>query len=95
MSFTCACPATNVRNELVCGTRLAYFHGVKTLGQVLESADKLPLDEQEALVSILQRRLAEQRREELVAAVRESRREYRAGRSRPVCAAEIAKRIRS
>ena len=66
---------------------------MKTFGQVLESADDLSLEEQESLVSILQRRLSEQRRSELVKAVKEAREEFKAGRCRPASPSEIVKKI--
>lgn len=68
---------------------------MKTFGQVLEWADELSPDEQESLVSILQRRLREQRRAELVAAVREARREFSSGRCRPASPSQIMKKIRA
>ena len=64
---------------------------MKTFGQVLESAESLPLEEQESLVSILQRRVAEQRRAELVEAVREARREFKAGGCRVASAKAIVR----
>jgi hypothetical protein len=67
---------------------------VKSFGEVLESADALSLDEQESLVSILQRRLREQRRDELVKAVEEARAEFKRGRCRPATVNEILKKIR-
>jgi len=66
---------------------------MKTFSQVLEWADALSLEEQESLVSILQRRLREQRRAELVEAVKAARQEFKAGRCRPASPAEIAKKI--
>ena len=66
---------------------------MKTFGQVLEWAAELSPDEQESLVSILQRRLREQRRAELVAAVKEARKEFGAGRCRPASPGEIMKKI--
>jgi phage-related baseplate assembly protein len=66
---------------------------MKTFGQVLEEADALSPEEQESLVSILQRRLREQRRAELVRTVKEARKEFKAGRVRPASAAEITKKI--
>ena len=67
---------------------------MKKFGQVLESAEELSIEEQETLVSILQHRLAEERRAELVQAVREARQEYKAGRCRSASPAEILKKIR-
>jgi hypothetical protein len=66
---------------------------VKTFGQVLESADALSLEEQESLVAILQQRLREQRRDELVEAVKAARQEFKAGRCRPASVTEIVKKI--
>ena len=74
---------------------MLYLVVVKTFGQILESAEELSVEEQETLVSILQRRLADERREELVQAVREARQEYKAGRCRPASPAEILKKIRA
>jgi len=66
---------------------------MKTFGQVLDSADELTLEEQESLVSVLQRRVAERRRADLNRDVKEARREFKAGRVRPATAAQILKRI--
>ena len=61
--------------------------------QVLDSADGLDIAEQESLVEVLQRRLAEHRRAELAAAVKSARHEFKAGRCRPATPAQIIKRI--
>ena len=61
--------------------------------QVLDSADELALEEQESLVQVLQHRLAEHRREELVAAVKSARRQFKEGRCRPAAPAQIIKRL--
>jgi len=66
---------------------------MKSFGQVLEWADELSPDEQESLVSILQRRLREQRRAELVAAVKEARKEFRTRRCRPASPSQIMRKI--
>jgi hypothetical protein len=66
---------------------------MKTFGQVLDSADELTLEEQENLVSVLQRRVAERRRAELIRDVKEARQEFKAGKVRPASVAEILKRI--
>ena len=66
---------------------------MKTFGQVLEMADALSPEEQENLVSILQKRMREQRRAELVQAVKHARKEFKAGRLRSATAAEIVKKI--
>jgi hypothetical protein len=61
--------------------------------QVLDSAGELALDEQESLVEVLQHRLAEQRRSELVDAVKSARKEFKEGRCRPAKPAQIIKRL--
>ena len=66
---------------------------MKTFGQVLEWADALSLEEQESLVGVLQRRLREQHRAELVKAVKEARKEFKAGRCRPASPDDIIKKI--
>jgi hypothetical protein len=69
------------------------FHTVKTFSDVVESVGTLSLEEQEELVSIVQRRLRERRRQELVRAVKAARKEFRAGRSRPASPDEIMRDI--
>ena len=59
----------------------------------MESAEELSVEEQETLVSILQHRLGDERRVELVQAVREARQEYKAGRCRALSPTEILKKI--
>ena len=66
---------------------------MKTFAQVVESADALSIDEQESLVSILQRRLAEQRRAELIKAVKAARQEFKTARCRPAPPAQIMEKI--
>ena len=61
--------------------------------QVLDSADGLAFEEQESLVEVLQHRLAEYRRSELVAAVKAARQEFKAGGCRPATPAQIVKRL--
>jgi hypothetical protein len=61
--------------------------------QVLDTADGLAIEEQESLVEVLQHRLAEHRRAELVEAVKSARQEFKEGRIRPATPAQIIKRI--
>jgi hypothetical protein len=58
-------------------------------GDVLDAVDQLELEEQQELVDIIRRRIAERGRERIVAAVEEARREHAAGLSRPMTADEI------
>ena len=64
-------------------------------GEVLEVIDKLSLEEQETLLDIVQRRIAEQNRKRLVAEIQESRQEYAEGKCKPVTTDELMKEILS
>jgi len=66
---------------------------MKTFAQVLDWADELGVEEQESLVEVLQRRLAERRREALLQVVAWARQEFRRGRCRPATPKQIVKRI--
>jgi len=66
---------------------------MNTFGQVLESADQLPVDEQESLVTVLQHRVAEKRRAELIEAVKEARLQFKQGECRPASPREIVRRL--
>ena len=59
------------------------FEAVNRFGDVLESVETLPLEDQQELVSIIQRRLREHRRAELALTVKAARREFSAGRCQP------------
>ena len=72
---------------------VCYLVAMTKFAQVLDSADGLALEEQESLVEVLQHRLAEHRRAELVAAVKSARQEFKAGRCRPATPAQIVKRL--
>ena len=60
---------------------------------VVEAADGLSIDEQETLVAVLNRRLADRRRAELAEDVREGRREFKRGALRPTTPDKIMKEI--
>ena len=66
---------------------------MKTFGQVLDSIDALPPDEQESLVTILGKCLAERRRAELIKAVEDARKEFKTGKIRPATPAEIMRKV--
>ena len=66
---------------------------MKTFAQVLASADELGVEEQESLVEVLQRRLAERRRESLLEAVQSARRQFEGSRCRPATPRQIVKCI--
>lgn len=66
---------------------------MKTYGQVLDSIETLPDDQQESLVELMRKRLAERRRLALADAVQEARREFKSGKCRPAAPAEIMRKV--
>jgi hypothetical protein len=64
-------------------------------GDVLDTIDRLSLDEQETLLDIVQRRIAERGRKMLAAEIQEARQELVEGRCRPATADELMKEILS
>jgi hypothetical protein len=65
-----------------------------TFAHVLDSVEKLSLDEQEEIAATVQRRVAEKRRAELVQAVKEARAEFAAGKAKPKSLSSIMRQIR-
>ena len=68
---------------------------MKTFGDVIETVETLSLEDQEDLVAIVQRRLHEQRRAELVRTVRAARKEFDARQCQPASPEQIVRRIKS
>ena len=66
---------------------------MKSYGQVLDSIEALPEDQQESLLDIVRKRLAERRRAELVKSVGEARKEFKSGKLRPTTSSEIMRKI--
>ena len=62
-------------------------------GEVLEAADHLSLDEQQELIAILGRRLAQAGRQRLAADVQVARQEFAEGHCVPATPAEIMREI--
>lgn len=60
-----------------------------TFSEILESAEELPIADQEELVQTLHRRLSEQRRQEIISAVDQARQEHSTGSLRPSSIDEI------
>jgi hypothetical protein len=53
-------------------------------GDVLETIDQLPLEDQQALAEVLQRRIIERRREEILSEILSARNEYKNGFCKPI-----------
>ncbi len=62
-------------------------------GEVLEAADQLSAEEQQTLIDILHRRLAQAGRRLLAAEIQESRREFAEGGCKPVTPEELMREI--
>jgi hypothetical protein len=80
--------------EEVVKTEVKHYMNDKTsFAEVLEAADHLPLEDQEALVDVLQRRIIERRRGEILKEIHKAHKEYQEGRTRPATAADILAEI--
>jgi len=62
--------------------------------EIVDAADELTLDEQESLIDILRRRVAQRNRARLVREVAEARNEHQSGRSVKATVADIMDEIR-
>jgi len=66
---------------------------MKSYGQVIDSIEALPDEQQESLLELIQKRLAERRREALIKSVQEARKEFKSGKLRPASPAEIMRKV--
>lgn len=66
-----------------------------TFSEILDAASSLSTDEQQTLVEIIGRRLAEQNRAELLREVCEARAELKDGSARVASVADIMREVRS
>jgi hypothetical protein len=64
-------------------------------GEVLEAADQLTLDEKEALINVLNRRVIEERRIELARDIKEADQEFAGGKSEVVTPDDLVSEILS
>jgi hypothetical protein len=69
--------------------------GRQSFAEVLEAVDRLSWEEQETLVAIVQRRMAERGRQRLASEVQEARREFAQGLCRPSRVNELTNEILS
>jgi len=60
-----------------------------TFSDIVEAADTLSDDEQQSLLEILRRRIAERNRQQMLSDVREARGEFANGQARPASVKEI------
>ena len=59
------------------------------LAEILEAADKLPLDDQAELVEVLRHRVVERRRDVLAEDIQQARQEFEAGQCHPTSPEKI------
>jgi hypothetical protein len=71
------------------------MHAQISFAQILEDIDQLSLDEQESLLEILQRRLAESHREQLTQEIQQARSEFAQGFCQPTTPDALIKRALS
>ena len=64
-------------------------------GEILEEADRLPLEDQETLIAVLQRRMRDRRRAELAKDIQEAQKEFEEGSCRPATPGELIREILS
>ncbi|MBI5325797.1 MAG: hypothetical protein HZB41_11100 [Ignavibacteriae bacterium] len=66
---------------------------MNTFSEVLETIDSFPIEEQQELSNIIQKRIIEYRREQLIKTVREAQEEYKRGEAKPATTDEIMREI--
>ena len=71
------------------------MEGNVRFGEILEEADRLPLEDQETLIEVLQRRMRDRRRAELAKDIQEAQEEFQKGSCRPATADELMREILS
>ena len=64
-----------------------------TFTKILEAADRLQLEDQEDLIRILQNRLRDRRRTELIQDVQEAQQEFILGECKPVTPAQLMEEL--
>jgi hypothetical protein len=95
--------ANHVRQAKVIETWLWYNHlergiamaSALPFAEVLDAIDHLSAEEQEMLISIAQRRLAERGRKQVVNDVQDARREFADGGCRPIATDDLLREISS
>lgn len=83
------------RKEVGLPHKRGLMENTEDFGEVLEAVARLSLDEQETLLDIVRRRIAEQGRKKLAQDIREAREEFAQGRSGPTTPEDLMKEILS
>lgn len=66
-----------------------------TFDQVLDAIENLPIEQQEDLLDVVRRRLAERGRQQIVADAHEARAEFAAGKTRAISIDDLVREIES
>ena len=74
---------------------MGVMRNAPSFAEVVDAADALSMEEREELVTLLRRRLAEERRRQIAADVAAGRKEFEAGAVRPSSADDLMRRARS
>jgi len=69
--------------------------GTKTFDEVLDAVEELPVEQREELVDVVLRRIAQQRRQQIVDSVGEAEREFCDGNVQPATAEQIMRELES
>jgi hypothetical protein len=68
---------------------------VKTFNDILEDADKLPLEDQEVLIDILNKRIHDDRRKEILRDIKSAQDEFSKKQCRPISPEDLMKELLS
>ncbi len=62
-------------------------------GEILEAAETLSIEDREALIEVLHRRIVESRREQILKDVQDAEEEFKAGQCQPANVSDLMKEI--
>ena len=66
---------------------------MQSFSSVLDAVDKLSIEDQEALIEVIKRRILEYRRTKLANEVRQAQQEFKAGNCSPASSSDIMEEI--
>ena len=69
------------------------MEGNVSFGEILEEADRLPMEDQQTLIEVLQRRMRDRRRAELARDIQEAQKEFQDGVCRAASPDELMREI--
>lgn len=66
---------------------------MKSYGKVIDSIEALSDEQQESLLELIQKRLAERRRQALIKSVQQAQKEFKSVKLRPASPADIVRKV--